>query len=347
MKSSTKTIGKRKVAVVVTSISPPNKILRAIAKGSQKHGAEFIVIGDTKSPADFELKNCRFYGIAQQEKLEFGFAGLCPTRHYARKNIGYLIALAEGAEVIIETDDDNIPTDGFWDERVRLRKVRASRNAGWLNVYSYFSDENIWPRGLPLGQIRARQPAFNSLKTATVDSPIQQGLADDNPDVDALYRLVLPLPQRFRANREVALGAGSWSPFNSQNTTWWREAAALMYLPAYCSFRMTDIWRSFVAQRIAWENEWSVLYHSPTVRQERNEHDLMRDFKDEIPGYVNNSAIQAALDALKLERGVANIPGNLRTCYLALVDMKIVDEKELPLLDAWLRDLENIFQKVK
>ena len=47
---------------------------------------------------------------------------------------------------------------------------------------------------------------------------------------------------------------------------------------------MTDIWRSFVAQRIAWTNNWSVLFDEPTVWQERNEHDLMRDFRDEVPG---------------------------------------------------------------
>ena len=76
-----------------------------------------------------------------------------------------------------------------------------------------------------------------------------------------------------------------------------------MYLPAYCSFRMTDIWRSFVAQRIAWENGWNVLFREATVRQRRNPHDLMRDFRDEVPGYVANREICAALQALELEPG--------------------------------------------
>jgi hypothetical protein len=38
---------------------------------------------------------------------------------------------------------------------------------------------------------------------------------------------------------------------------------------------MTDIWRSFVAQRIAYENDWAVLFHEPTVWQSK-EHDLQR-----------------------------------------------------------------------
>lgn len=65
---------------------------------------------------------------------------------------------------------------------------------------------------------------------------------------------------------------------------------------------MTDIWRSFVAQRVAWECGWSVLFHGPTVWQERNDHNLMRDFEDEVPGYLNNSAIREALESLSLQK---------------------------------------------
>ena len=63
---------------------------------------------------------------------------------------------------------------------------------------------------------------------------------------------------------------------------------------------MTDIWRSFIAQRIAWENNWHVLFHAPTVWQERNAHNLMRDFADEIPGYLHNRSIGDALERLDL-----------------------------------------------
>lgn len=99
--------------------------------------------------------------------------------------------------------------------------------------------------------IHADAGDYEKISNLTVECPIQQGLADNNPDVDAIYRLILPFPTIFRKGRKVALGNNSWSPFNSQNTTWWKKAFPLLYLPSYCSFRMTDIWRSFVAQRIA------------------------------------------------------------------------------------------------
>lgn len=331
-----------KTALIVTSIAAPNAVLKALADGCREHDFRFIVIGDERSPADFQLDNCRFYSLTQQRELEFEFARKCPTRHYARKNIGYLVALKDGAEVLIETDDDNFPEEDFWAERQRRQSVKTATEAGWLNVYRYFTDANIWPRGLPLEQIQAAIPSFESLAHMDVDCPIQQGLANENPDVDAIYRLALPLPQNFRADRRVALASRSWCPFNSQNTSWWRDAFPLLYLPAYCSFRMTDIWRSFIAQRISWTNDWAVLFHEPTVWQERNEHNLMRDFKDEVPGYLNNSAICEALGQLDIKPGVEHLGQNLRLCYEKLVSMDLVGEQELALVDAWLADLRRM-----
>jgi hypothetical protein len=325
--------------IVITSINSPNSALRAFAEGSREHGYRFIVIGDTKSPADFELTDCEYYSVPRQLETGLSYAQVCPTRHYARKNIGYLIAARSGVQIIRDTDDDNLPRDGFWDVLPRETNTPTAENSGWLNVYRYFSDSLIWPRGLPLNHIQDKVTEFSALPTKKTDCPIQQGLADVNPDVDAIYRLILPLPQDFRKDRRVTLSKGAWCPFNSQNTTWFVEAFPLLYLPAYCSFRMTDIWRSFVAQRIGWENGWSILFHEPTVWQERNEHDLMKDFIDEIPGYTNNNLIKKELESLSLRGGVANLGEDMRSCYRRLCELKIIGEQELPLLDAWLADL--------
>src|SRR5262249_31382202 len=154
------------------------------------------------------------------------------------------------APFIIETDDDNWPLPGFWHTRNNDISVKCLDEAGWTNVYRYFTDAMIWPRGLPLTCIQRPVADINSLVDLQTMCPIQQGLVESNPDVDAIYRLVLPLPQTFRRSVQLALGAGSWCPFNSQNTTWWPQAYPLLYLPSHCSFRMMDIWRSFIAQRI-------------------------------------------------------------------------------------------------
>jgi hypothetical protein len=105
---------------------------------------------------------------------------------------------------------------------------------------------------------------------------------------------------------------------------------------------MTDIWRSFVAQRIAWANGWSVLFHEANVWQDRNDHSLMRDFADEVPGYLNNRAICAALDALDIRPGADAMADNLRLCYGSLVGEGWVGAEEIRLLDAWLHDLQSL-----
>lgn len=104
---------------------------------------------------------------------------------------------------------------------------------------------------------------------------------------------------------------------------------------------MDDIWRSFIAQRILWANDWYVLYHSPTVRQESNQHDLMKDFRQEIDGYVLNEDIAKTLEALDIPLGQEHLTANLRLCYEALTPMCFAHE-ELKLLDAWILDCEEL-----
>ncbi len=330
---------KDKIFIVVTSIAAPNDILRELARGCGKNDCYFIVIGDKASPDDFHIEGCDFYSLPRQLETGLKFARNCPVKHYARKNIGYLLAIQNGASIIIETDDDNIPYEQFWAPRRRTLAAKIIEKAGWVNLYRYFSDYNIWPRGFPLEHSQQLPPGFDTLKQAEIDCPIQQGLADENPDVDAIYRLTMPLPQSFRKDRRIALAGGSWCPFNSQNTTWWPDAFELLYLPSYCSFRMTDIWRSFIAQRIAALNGWAILLHEPTVKQRRNLHNLLGDFEDEIPGYLHNCEIREALETLELLPGKEKIPDNLRICYQKLVDMSLIGAGELRLLDDWLDDI--------
>ena len=329
-------------ALVVTSIAAPNKILQALADGCRREGYQFIVVGDSASPSDFHLDGCDFYTLKQQLQLGFRFAEECPQRHYARKNIGYLIAFRDGADHILETDDDNLPYPSFWSSEDNHRLTPTLSGAGWVNIFRYFSDANIWPRGFPLDLVRQHPPAYESLSEAENDCPIRHGLIDNDPDVDAIYRLTGDLPQMFANNRRIVLRDGSLCPFGSQNTAWHEKTFALLYLPAYCSFRMTDIWRGFIAQRIAWANGWGVLFHEPTMYQERNTHNLMKDFRDEVPGYLHNAELARALEKLELPGGEDQIQENLRTCYRKLVEMELIDPKELTLLDSWLEDLNSI-----
>lgn len=327
-------------ALVVTSIHPPNPAMRSLAAGCQQQDWDFFVAGDKKSPADFQLDGCRFLSLKDQRDLGFTLAGIAPEKSYTRKNIGYLAAIQTGARVIVETDDDNHPREGFWSPRQRATACRQIHFDGWVNTYQYFTRGFIYPRGLPLRHARDMGPEPGAI--APFDCPIQQGLADNDPDVDAVYRMLYPLPFEFEVNEgPILLGAGAWCPFNSQNTTFFEDVFPLLYLPAWCSFRMTDIWRSFVAQRVMQAKGHGILFHGPTVWQERNEHDLHQDFTDELPGYCSNSRIRQELIGLALGSDEP-VQVMMERCYELLIRHGWLGEQEEALLQAWFSDLQSL-----
>lgn len=326
--------------VVMTTIQPPTPSARRLHERVSSLGGRLVVAGDKKGPARFELPRCDFLSLADQQAGGYALAGQLPVGHYARKNIGYLHAMRAGAGCIYETDDDNAPLPSW---APRAEKVSGARKisgdaAGWVNVYRYFTDDlQIWPRGLPLNQLAADTAPADSAEDLM--APIQQGLVNGSPDVDAVWRLTQDRPFDFDDRPSLWLAPGQWCPFNAQSTWWWPVAYPLLYIPCHCSFRMCDIWRSFIAQRCLWAMGAGIVFHGPDVFQDRNAHNLMNDFEDEIPGYLNNSRISGVLGGLLL----SGIPGNdLRTCYAALTEGGFFPAEELTAVDLWLADLEKI-----
>lgn len=331
-----------KLFSVITTIQGPTGSVNQLAAQLRSADAPLLIIGDKKGPADWDLAGTEFMSLQAQLDSPFELARVLPTGHYTRKNVGYLAAISRGADCIYETDDDNAPMDS-WSPRSVDTSACVTTQQGWVNVYRCFTEGLIWPRGFPLDGIVSghKEAPVLAQEAMMVTAPIQQGLANNSPDVDAVWRLVLDAPFNFCDGPSVLLPRGAWCPFNSQSTWWWPAAYPLLYLPSFCSFRMTDIWRSFIAQRCLWEMGHGLVFHAPEVIQERNPHVLMRDFGDEIPGYQRNRDLVCALEGLSLEKGAGKVSANLRTCYGALVAGGFFPEGEIKLVDAWLADLDR------
>jgi hypothetical protein len=325
---------------VLTTIQPPTASVRRLVSCLSGAGAITVVVGDKKGPDAYEVPGVRLLTLRDQLKTPFDLARRLPTGHYSRKNVGYLEAIASGATCLYETDDDNHPL-ASWAPRSLEATAATVPSKGWFNAYAAFSDALVWPRGFPLDRVRERPLPVTAPARAVV-APIQQGLANGSPDVDAIWRLLLDRDFRFEERGSIRLEPGAWCPFNSQSTWWWPDAFPLLYLPSHCSFRMTDIWRSFVAQRCLWELGHGVVFHAPEVEQLRNEHDLMRDFDQEIPGYSGNTRLAAVLEGLSLGAGTDSVGENVLRCYEALVAAGFVPDRELELVRAWNEDLERL-----
>ena len=74
-----------------------------------------------------------------------------------------------------------------------------------------------------------------------------QGLANLDPDVDAIYRLTQSLDVHFKAEQPaVALPRSVVCPWNSQNTLFAQDALWGLLIPVTTTFRVCDIWRRSV-----------------------------------------------------------------------------------------------------
>lgn len=319
--------------IVITTINPKSK---AIDRFSELLPAWHItLIGDKKSIHINDEKNIHFLSVDEQKQLPYETITATPFNHYSRKNIGYLFAMETGAETIYDTDDDNIPYPD-WSDLAFEHTTYTESTSDYLNVYKLFSDEHIWPRGYPLDEIKVDA----DIKTHT--SPIKigawQGLADEDPDVDAIYRLVMGKEITFKKSEPVVLGKKLYCPFNSQNTLWHKSSFPLLYLPSTVSFRFTDILRGYIAQRLFWEQDRHLGFTKATVYQERNEHNLMKDFTDEITCYTEVKKVVDILNNLELG---ANHSKSLEKVYAALLEHNIVQKAEMERLYALLRDVEK------
>jgi hypothetical protein len=318
---------------VITTIQEPTRQVKEFAKIFDK----LIVVGDVKSPKEYNVPNVEYIDIETLRELELHTAADTPCNSYSLKNVGYLLAMANN-DVIYETDDDNLPKEDFClrDKNCLSSSIKGS---GFVNVYNYFNSTDIpvWPRGFPLTEIFNEHPLRDTDRRMVL---IHQGLADLDPDVDAIYRLVTKKDKFvFNNGLPIFLANKQWCPFNSQNTWWYKNAFPLMYLPSYCKFRMTDIYRSFVAQRCVWEIDNGVVFYPPDVEQERNEHDLMSDFENEVDGYLKNKEICERLENLSLN---GTITENMEKCYKEIIDVGVIDKKEINLLYSWFIDLETV-----
>lgn len=143
--------------VVITSIFDPTQAVVDFAKNPNN---KVIVVGDKKSPKDWHLDGVTF--LSADEKYGFSLEEKLPFNHYTRKMLGYLHAMREGAKFIYETDDDNIPKENWHLPDFLGAYDTSAQDLGFVNIYNYYSDKKIWPRGFPLDLINTKNPILKT-----------------------------------------------------------------------------------------------------------------------------------------------------------------------------------------
>lgn len=304
-----------------------------------KYNYNIIIVGDKKTPHTSYLNKNITY-IHPDEDNFINFSKLLPYNHYCRKNIGYIHAIKNNAELIFDTDDDNYPLENFisWKDIINNSKTISSPKCP--NIMSLFTDIDIWARGFPLELINKKEEILITSSTILEKNNIGiiQSLASGDPDVDAIYRLTNKNYKNniiFDRNKSFICKKNIFTQGNTQATLWIEpKIFYLLYIPCTVSFRFCDILKMYIAQKCMWEYDKLFCYISPIVKQNRNEHDYIKDFVSEYSMYTSIFIIiNNIFDKIKLN-GNCN---DLLIVYTELFKNNIVKEIELEIISEWLK----------
>ena len=70
----------------------------------------------------------------------------------------------------------------------------------------------------------------------------------------------------------------------------------------------------------------------------------MKDFRDEVPVYLNVESIYLALKKIKLKKGISNYLSNLVKCYQQLCKQNFFPNKEMTLVNSWKKDIQKLIK---
>ncbi len=277
-----------------------------------------------------------------------------PWNHFARKNVGYLFALSQGAKQIWDFDDDNmlvercIEIPGRDKEIISTVKVKQS-NLFVFNPYHILGATHtpIWPRGFPLKHVKVEETYLfdqNNIKQSKLELSsvaIMQSLADNDPDVDSIYRLTLPLPITLQGFvNSVMVPVGSYVPLNAQATLFMESSLGMMFLPTTVHGRVSDIWRGYIAQRILRNTNKRVLLSSPLVVQKRNPHDYLADFQSEQDLFLKSEVFLEVLNNISFKYD--SLASKMEQIYVELYERAFIEEQDIYMVQGWILAVESL-----
>lgn len=122
--------------------------------------------------------------------------------------------------------------------------------------------------------------------------------------------------------------------FNTQNTFWLNpELFISILIPCSVSFRYCDILRGIINNIILKKTNNYMMYSSPNVVQNRNEHDLMSDFKSEYEMYIHNENILTFIE--NNTENIQSVKELLFVIYNNLLVNNVIRQKDIDILNKW------------
>ena len=272
--------------IVTTTINKPTEATLKFCEIAKTKDWQFVIVGDTKTPhgeyVALENSNVTYLHPDKQNDLYPELSSIIGWKTIQRRNVGFVYAYHNGAEVVATVDDDNIPYSTWGDNLMIGQEVFVdcydNTSCDYFDPISTTNHKELWHRGYPIEYL----PVKNNIEykgKKKIKVLVQAEFWDGDPDIDAICRLSkMPI---VKFNEFEPFTSNQLAPFNSQNTFLHRDV-----LKDYSVFpftgRMDDIWGSYVMQ---YHFPNSVVYTKASVYQDRNPQDLVKNLENEIIGY--------------------------------------------------------------
>ena len=128
-------------------------------------------------------------------------------------------------------------------------------------------------------------------------------------------------------------------PYNAQATVVHKSALWSLLLPMTVHSRVSDIWRSYIAQRLMQDIGVRVAFAPPHVRQDRNSHNILGDLKAEDALYHQATSL---CKFLKTWRGGAKtLPSRFEELMTALYERGFLEVEDVCMTKRWIMALDR------
>ena len=285
--------------IITTTINEPTEATLKFCKIADDKDWMFVIIGDTKTPhGSYRLleknsKNVTYLSPDQQESLYPELSNIIGWKTIQRRNVGFVYAYHQGADIVATVDDDNIPYDSWGDNVLVGQEVEIdlyqNTASDYFDPISPTTHNDLWHRGYPIESLSVKNSIEYKGKTMR-RVLVQADFWDGDPDIDAICRLSKKPIVKFEKFQPFC--SKQLAPFNSQNTFLAREVLPFYSVLPYTG-RMDDIWGGYILQHYFPE---SVIYNQATVYQDRNIQDLVTNLENEVIGYRNTYKLLADLE---------------------------------------------------
>jgi hypothetical protein len=267
-----------------------------------------------------------YYGPKERElwfKKRFGgnyrkYLDTIPERCHAQTSFGFLASYEEGADVIIELDDDvfALPdrtelVDLHLKNLIDKKGQTVLANSKWYNSLENltFNKLQIFPRGHPYSR-DTRTSDYRWVKRGG-GCVLNMGLWLGNPDLDALTILYKNgLDGKFiidggKCRRsKVVLGNGVYTAICSMNTGFLQKivpAFYQLYMNIMSVDRFDDIWSGIFIKKVADSLGDKICLGEPLIYHDKRPRNIFKDLLMELNGMEINEFLWKMVDGLELD----------------------------------------------